>query len=126
MAISAPYKPARLFSADQQAHPATVTSPKLHLDESAKTADITWHDRLAPVFSYFGGSARLLQNGNVEFDGAPQCQYQPLTRQSLKSPKQPHPSLFGRCKSPDKTLTAAFACLVSIPRRSGKFLAIRI
>jgi hypothetical protein len=68
MAISAPYKPARLFSADQQAHPATVTSPKLHLDESAKTADITWHDRLAPVFSYFGGSARLLQNGNVEFD----------------------------------------------------------
>jgi len=41
--------------------------PILHVDETAKTADITWVDKLAP-FSFFGGSARLLKNGNVEFD----------------------------------------------------------
>jgi arylsulfate sulfotransferase len=39
----------------------------LHLDETAKTADITWVDKPL-AFSTFGGSARLLANGNVEFD----------------------------------------------------------
>ena len=39
----------------------------LHLDEAAKTADITWVDKPLP-FSSFGGSARLLENGNIEFD----------------------------------------------------------
>jgi arylsulfate sulfotransferase len=52
--------------------PATVPCdsrvPILHLDESAKTADITWVDKLAPIFSFFGGSARQLKNGNIEFD----------------------------------------------------------
>lgn len=41
--------------------------PILHLDENAKTADITFLDKLAPTFSFFGGSARQLANGNVEF-----------------------------------------------------------
>jgi hypothetical protein len=40
----------------------------MQLDESAKTATIEWVDDLSPVFSTFGGSARLLTNGNVEFD----------------------------------------------------------
>jgi hypothetical protein len=48
--------------------PCDSRVPILHLDESAKTADITWIDKLAPVFSFFGGSARLLKNGNIEFD----------------------------------------------------------
>jgi hypothetical protein len=50
------------------ANPCESRVPILHLDETAKTADITWVDKLAPVFSFFGGSARLLKNGNIEFD----------------------------------------------------------
>jgi len=48
--------------------PCDSRVPILHLDESTKTADITWIDKLSPVFSFFGGSARLLKNGNIEFD----------------------------------------------------------
>jgi hypothetical protein len=48
--------------------PCASRVPILHVDEIAKTADITFVDKLAPVFSFFGGSARLLKNGNVEFD----------------------------------------------------------
>jgi arylsulfate sulfotransferase len=48
--------------------PCDSRVPILHLDETAKTADITWIDKLSPTFSFFGGSARLLENGNVEFD----------------------------------------------------------
>jgi hypothetical protein len=48
--------------------PCASRVPILHIDETAKTADITWVDKLAPLFSFFGGSARLLKNGNVEFD----------------------------------------------------------
>ena len=42
--------------------------PILQLDESAKTVTIEWVDDLAPVYSFFGGNARLLANGNVELD----------------------------------------------------------
>jgi len=42
--------------------------PIMQLDESAKTATIEWVDDLSPVFSFFGGNAELLANGNVEFD----------------------------------------------------------
>jgi arylsulfate sulfotransferase len=55
--------------------PCESRVPILHLDETAKTADITWIDKLAPVFSFFGGSARMLKNGNVEFD---ECAATPL------------------------------------------------
>jgi arylsulfate sulfotransferase len=55
--------------------PCDSRVPVFHLDETAKTADITWVDKLAPVFSFFGGSARLLKNGNVEFD---ECASTPL------------------------------------------------
>jgi arylsulfate sulfotransferase len=48
--------------------PCESRVPILHLDETLKTADITWVDKLAPVFSFFGGSARMLKNGNIEFD----------------------------------------------------------
>ena len=53
--------------------PCESRVPILHLDETAKTADITWIDKPLP-FSVFGGSARLLANGNVEFD---ECGLQP-------------------------------------------------
>ena len=66
-----------------QASPLTLCSPGttpcdsripiLRLDEAAKTADITWIDKLG-AFSFFGGSARHLENGNVEFD---ECGLQP-------------------------------------------------
>jgi arylsulfate sulfotransferase len=48
--------------------PCTSRTPILQLDETAKTATIEWVDDLAPAYSIFGGSSRLLQNGNVEFD----------------------------------------------------------
>lgn len=37
------------------------------LDETAKTATLTFQDKL-PVFSFFGGNIDSLSNGNVEFD----------------------------------------------------------
>jgi len=55
--------------------PCESRVPILHLDESTKTADITWVDKLAPLFSFFGGSARMLKNGNIEFD---ECAATPL------------------------------------------------
>jgi arylsulfate sulfotransferase len=48
--------------------PCESRVPLFQLDETAKTATIEWVDKLAPAFSFFGGSARLLQNGNIEFD----------------------------------------------------------
>jgi hypothetical protein len=48
--------------------PCESRVPIMQLNESARTASIEWVDKLAPVFSFFGGSARVLQNGNIEFD----------------------------------------------------------
>jgi len=59
--------------------PCASRVPILHLDETAKTADITWVDKLAPLFSFFGGSARQLKNGNIEFD---ECAATPLPNQN--------------------------------------------
>jgi arylsulfate sulfotransferase len=42
--------------------------PIYQLDETAKTATIQWVDDLSPVFSSFGGNARLLASGDLEFD----------------------------------------------------------
>ena len=42
------------------------TVPVLQLDETAKTATIAFHDMLTG-FSYFGGNAEVLKNGNAEF-----------------------------------------------------------
>ncbi|HEX5421904.1 MAG TPA: aryl-sulfate sulfotransferase, partial [Candidatus Acidoferrales bacterium] len=41
--------------------------PIYQIDENAKTATLEWVDNLSPVFVSFGGSARLLTNGNIEF-----------------------------------------------------------
>ena len=41
--------------------------PLFEINESAMTATILWQDTL-PVFSFFGGNAEVLPNGNVEFD----------------------------------------------------------
>ncbi|HEY6947087.1 MAG TPA: aryl-sulfate sulfotransferase [Candidatus Acidoferrum sp.] len=38
-----------------------------HLDEDSKTVTLEWVDTL-PLFSTFAGSARRLENGNIEFD----------------------------------------------------------
>ena len=48
--------------------PCESRVPLLALDEKGKTALIKWSDELAPVYSSYGGSSRLLTNGNVEFD----------------------------------------------------------
>jgi hypothetical protein len=55
--------------------PCDSRVPILHLDETSMTAEITWVDELAPLFSFFGGSARQLKNGNIEFD---ECAATPL------------------------------------------------
>ena len=41
--------------------------PLFEIDESGMTATILWQDTL-PVFSFFGGNAEVLPNGNSEFD----------------------------------------------------------
>jgi arylsulfate sulfotransferase len=48
--------------------PCYSTVPIIQVDETAKTATILSRDNLAPVYSFFGGSADTLPNGNLEFD----------------------------------------------------------
>jgi hypothetical protein len=42
------------------------TVPLLELDETAKTATLAFHPT-APMYSFFGGNAAVLENGDVEF-----------------------------------------------------------
>jgi arylsulfate sulfotransferase len=42
--------------------------PVYQLDEAQKTATLEWVDDLSPVYSFWGGTSRLLANGNIEFD----------------------------------------------------------
>ena len=42
------------------------TVPILEIDETAKTATLTFHPT-APTYSFFGGNSAVLKNGNVEF-----------------------------------------------------------
>jgi len=42
--------------------------PILQLDETAMTATTLWVNNLSPIYSFFGGSARMLKNENIEFD----------------------------------------------------------
>lgn len=50
--------------------PCYSTVAQLQIDETAKTATIMGRDNLSPVFSFFGGNAELLGNGDWEFDEA--------------------------------------------------------
>ncbi|HEX4001810.1 MAG TPA: aryl-sulfate sulfotransferase [Candidatus Acidoferrales bacterium] len=43
------------------------TVPLLNLDETAMTATLAFHPT-TPDYSYFGGNAEMLSNGNVEYD----------------------------------------------------------
>jgi len=43
------------------------TVPLLELDETAKTATVAFNPT-TPVYSFFGGNAETLKNGNVEYD----------------------------------------------------------
>ena len=43
-----------------------TTVPVLQIDEAAKTATLAFHEMLSG-FSYFGGNAEVLKNGDVEF-----------------------------------------------------------
>ena len=38
----------------------------MEIDETAKTATLRWNPT-APFFSFFGGNAEVLKNGNVEY-----------------------------------------------------------
>ena len=51
-------------SGEPPCHYSTV--PILNLDETAKTATLTFHPT-APTYSFFGGNAAVLKNGNVEY-----------------------------------------------------------
>jgi hypothetical protein len=42
------------------------TVPLLDIDETARTATLRWN-LTAPFFSFFGGNAQVLKNGNVEY-----------------------------------------------------------
>ena len=43
------------------------TVPIFDIDETAKTATLTWNPT-TPEYSFFGGNAEVLANGNVEYD----------------------------------------------------------
>jgi arylsulfate sulfotransferase len=43
------------------------TVPLLQIDETAKTATLEFHP-VAPFYSFFGGNAEVLKNGNVEYN----------------------------------------------------------
>ncbi len=46
-----------------------TTIPVYQIDETAKTASLTFHQILpANLYSYFGGNTDLLKNGNIEYD----------------------------------------------------------
>jgi hypothetical protein len=46
-----------------------TTIPVFQIDESAKTATLTFHQKLpANLYSFFGGFADKLPNGNIEYD----------------------------------------------------------
>ena len=42
------------------------TVPVLQLDETAKTATLTFH-QTAPLYSFFGGNSEVLKNGDIEY-----------------------------------------------------------
>lgn len=42
--------------------------PIFQIDEAAKTATLQWVYNLSPTYSLWGGSSRLLANGDIEFD----------------------------------------------------------
>ena len=41
--------------------------PIYQIDENAMTATVVWQDNLSPVYTFWGGSAQQLTNGNVVF-----------------------------------------------------------
>ena len=51
---------------DGSSHRVYSTVPLLNIDETAKTATLTFHPT-APTYSFFGGNNAVLKNGNVEF-----------------------------------------------------------
>jgi arylsulfate sulfotransferase len=63
----------RIFPPGVTCAPGTATPclystvPIFDLDEQAKTATFSFH-YTAPQYSFFGGNAQVLKNGNVEFD----------------------------------------------------------
>jgi hypothetical protein len=52
---------------DAPTSPCYSRVPLFEIDESAMTATILWQDTLS-MFSFFGGNAEVLPNGNSEFD----------------------------------------------------------
>lgn len=57
------------------------TVPVLQIDETAKTATLAFHD-IFTGFSYFGGNAEVLKNGNAEFCITNQAEVQEVTQDS--------------------------------------------
>jgi arylsulfate sulfotransferase len=82
------------------------TVPLLEIDEAAKTATLAFNP-IAPIFSFFGGNAAILKNGNVEYcesaafhggavfevtqDSSPQVIWE---MQSLLDPAQIYPYIY--------------------------------
>ena len=50
--------------------PCYSSVPIVQLNESAKTAQVTWENKLSPHYSICCGDALVLPNGNVEYDVA--------------------------------------------------------
>ena len=99
--------------------PCASRVPILQLDETAKTATIEWVDDLAPLFSFFGGSSRLLANGNVEF--AECAPFTPGTNPAILEVTKTTPAqTVWQMQVQAKTSIAASASPACIPACSGR------
>ncbi|MGA9885474.1 MAG: aryl-sulfate sulfotransferase [Candidatus Acidiferrales bacterium] len=90
--------------------------PIIQIDEAAKTAMLQWVNNLSPIYSFWGGSSRLLANDDMEFDECALAWIQVSTR----SPKPHHQFRFGKCKSAVRMHIGRFACSAFIRACSGE------
>jgi Arylsulfotransferase (ASST) len=70
--------------------PCTSRVAIFQVDETEKIATTEWVDYLAPVFSSFAGSARLMPNGHIQFAESQNGTIYEVTKSSP-------PQAIGRC-----------------------------
>ena len=101
------------------------TVPLFDLDETAKTATVAFHPT-TPAYSFFGGNAETLKNGNVEYDECGTTSLPASMLQSMRSPRPLPRRPSGKCRLPVSTLIEVCAFPASTPACSGKCVRPRL
>jgi len=100
------------------------TVPLLELDETAKTATVAFNPT-TPFYSFFGGNAETLKNGNVEYDESA-TNTNPPVLQSMRSPRLLPRRPSGKCRLPVSPRFEECASRASTPACSGKCVRARL